>query len=193
MNKLSKEKRKQLVLVAVVTLAVLGGLWFGLISFQKQNLRSCAERKEAVDRKLKQVKQMIENADKVEAELGEGRAKLAKFEEGMASGDTYSWAVNTIRQFKLSYKIEIPQFGQIDGPKDVSLLAQFPYKQVSLAVGGKAYFQDFGRFITDFENQFPHIRILNLNLEPISSLVSTEREMLSFRMEIAALVKPVAP
>ena len=45
---------------------------------------------------------------------------------------------------------------------------------------------------SDFENQFPYIRVMNLSLEPASSLVSSEKERLAFRMEIAALVKPGA-
>ncbi len=193
MKNLSKEKRNQLLLVVLLTLATLAGLWFGLINFQKQALQSIAERKETADRELKRRKQAIENADRIEAELAESGKTLAKLEEGMASGDLYFWAINTIRQFKLAHKVEIPQYSQIDGPREMSLLPKFPYKQATLSIGGTAYFHDFGRFVADFENQFPYIRILNLTLEPLASMVNADKERLSFKMDVVALVKPPNP
>src|SRR2546423_15605237 len=103
MNKLSKEKRKRLVLVMLVSLMMMGGLWFGLINSQKQTMQDIATRKAAAEKNLKQIKHTVENADKVEADLADTQVKLAKLEEGMASGDLYFWAINTIRQFKVAY------------------------------------------------------------------------------------------
>src|SRR5262249_30765747 len=97
---------------------------------------------------------------------------------------------NMIRQFKLPYRVDIPQLSQIDGPKDVPILAGFPYKQVNMTISGTALFQDFGRFVTDFENQFPYVRVLNLTLEPAPGATPSDREKLSFKLEVAALVKP---
>lgn len=193
MKNLSKEKRNQLVLVIILTLAVLAGMWLGLINFQKQALQSITERKETAERELKRRKLAIENADRIEVELAESGKTLAKLEEGMASGDLYFWAINTIRQFKLAHKVEIPQYSQIDGPRDMTLLPKFPYKQATLSIGGTAYFHDFGRFVADFENQFPYIRILNLTLEPLASMVNADKERLSFKMDVVALVKPPNP
>ncbi len=138
------------------------------------------------------VKQAIANADQLEAELAEAERQVTKLEEGMASGDLYAWAINTVRQFKLPYKVEIPQFSQIDGPKDNSLLPNFPYKQATLTIGGTAFFHDFGRFLADFENSFPYARVLNLTLEPVSGLLHENREKLAFKMDISMLVKPGA-
>ena len=192
MNNYHKEKRKQLVLVTMLAAMALGGLWFGLIKFQKEGLERLAEKKAAAEKQLQVVKQSIENSDQLEAELKEANKTVAQLEEGMASGDLYSWAINTIRQFKLPYKVEIPQFSQIDGPKDSTMLANFPYKQATLTIGGTAQYQDLGRFIADFENNFPFMRMMNLTLEPASTLIGNERDKLSFKIEIAALVKPSA-
>jgi hypothetical protein len=190
MNKLSKEKRNQLVLVVLLTVGALVGLWYGLIRFQQERLRSLAKKTENAQNELKDVRQAIADADRIEAQLGEDGVRLTKFEEGMASGDLYSWAFNTIRKFKVSYKVEIPQFSQVDGPKEVSLLPHFPYKQANLMLAGTAQFHDLGKFVADFENQFPYFRILNLNVEPVSLLAGADREKLAFRMEVAALVRP---
>lgn len=192
MKRYSKEKQQQLILTILVTAMVLCGLWFGLIRIQKQSLRSLAERRTAAARQLEKVKHAIANADQLEAEVEEAERQILKLEEGMAAGDLYAWAINTVRQFKLPYKVEIPQFSQIDGPKDNNLLPRFPYKQATLTIGGTGHFHDFGRFLADFENAFPYARVLNLTLEPMSGLVTENRERLAFKMDIAMLVKPGA-
>ena len=192
MNKLSSEKQKQLVLVALVTVAAIAGVGYGLIKPEYHRREKLVQDKTAAVQKLEQMKQTIENADQIEAQLCDTKKRLDKIEEGMASGDLYSWAINTIRQFKLSYKVEIPQFSQIDGPRDMSMLAGFPYKQAALTIGGTANYNEFGRFVSDFENQFPYARLLNLTLEPVAGAGASDRERLSFKMQIIALVKPGA-
>lgn len=190
MNKLTKEKRNQLIVVAGLTLVVLAVLWASLIAPLRQNLQGLAGRKAVVDHKLDQVNLAKKNADRVAAELSEARAMLAELEARMGSGDLYSWAINTLRDFKLPYHVDIPQFSQVDGPRDMPMLPQFPYKQASFTIGGSAFFYDFGQFLADFENRFPYIRILNLSLEPIPSPTPVEQEKLAFKMEVVFLVKP---
>jgi len=192
MNSLSKEKRNQLILVILVTGCAVAGLWFGLIRFQQQKLEELALSTKTAQQKLEQVKQAIETADLIEQRLGEASQRLGGIESSMPSGDIYAWTINTIRQFKLGYKVEIPQFSQIDGPKEMNMLAGFPYKQANMTVSGTALYTDLGKFVADFENQFPYMRVLNLSLEPVPAMNGAEKERLTFRMEIAALVKTTA-
>ncbi len=192
MKKLSKEKQQHLLLVLLCTAGAIAGLALLLIKPQYHSRTKLAEQKVQAEQKLEQIKKAIAMADQVESQLVDSKKQLAAIEETMASGDLYSWAINTIRQFKLDYRVDIPQFSQIDGPRDVTMLAKFPYKQATLTIGGTAHYHDLGRFLADFENQFPYMRVLNLNLEPTSGLVSNEKDRLSFKLEIAALVKPGA-
>ena len=189
MNKLSKEKRSQLLLVVLLTGGLLAALWFGLIRFQQQHLEVLAQSKIAAERKFQQVKQAIETADLVETQVVEAGKRLSKIESTMASGDLYAWTIDTLRRFKLGYKVEIPQFSQIDGPKEMNMLAGFPYKQATMSISGTAAYSELGKFVSDFENQFPYMRLLNLSLEPVPAQGAAEKERLSFRMEISALVK----
>ena len=76
-----------------------------------------------------------------------------------------------------------------NGPADVSVLPDFPYKQATLTVAGSARFHELGRFLANFENQFPHIRLLNLSLDANVAAVSAEAASLSFKMDIVTLVK----
>ena len=192
MKRLSKEKKKQLALVGMVTAIVMAGLWFGLISVQQNKAAKISRDCEAAEQKLALVRKSIQDSEQLAAQVAEVTAKLGKLEAGMATGDLYSWAINSLRQFKTPYKVEIPQFSQIDGPKDTTMLAGFPYQQATLTIGGTAFFYDFGRFLADFENAFPYIRVQNLQLEPMSAMASNDAEKLTFRMDIITLVKPEA-
>jgi hypothetical protein len=92
-----------------------------------------------------------------------------------------------MRNFKQQYKVEIPDIGHPE-VGDVDLFATFPYKQIRFSITGTAYFHDLGKFVADFENAFPHARVVNLVIEPVNG----GGEKLSFRMQIIELVKPNA-
>lgn len=188
--KTSMDKRTQLTGVIALTALAVAGVWFGLISPQLGRLHTLADRKDKAATKLQQVTATIKKAKEVEAEVAGKLAELQTLETGMATGDLYSWLITTLRQFKMDYKVEIPQFSQIDGPRDVNLLPAFPYKQVSVTVGGTGSYTDIGRFVSDLENQFLYVRLVNLNLEPVTPALPSEREKLAFKMDVVALVKP---
>jgi Tfp pilus assembly protein PilO len=188
-SKLPKEKRNNLILVVVITVAVLGGLGFGLIKYQHENLDRLAIRKATATRKLEQMEDAVKNSARIESDLAEAKQTLSQLESDIApSGDLYSWVIGTVRAFKAPYKVEIPQFSQIGPITEMTMLPSFPYKQASMTVAGKAHYHELGRFLADFENRFPHIRILNLGLDVDST--PQESEMLAFRMDIVTLVKP---
>jgi hypothetical protein len=191
-NKLSKEKRNQLVLVLIITLGLVAGLGFGLIKGQYQELAATSARKVANAQKLKRMQDAIKQADRIEDRLANLKEKLSEQEADVASGDLYLWVINTLRQFKLSYKVDMPQFSPISQPAEVNLIPRFPYKQAVLTVGGTARFHDLGRFLADFENQFPHIRVLNLTLDLNSTAAPDDSETLSFKIDVVTLVKPNA-
>ena len=111
----------------------------------------------------------------------------------MASGDMYSWIILTVNTFKENYKLDIPQFSR-EVPSEVGMFTKFPYRAAVFHVRGSAFYHDFGRFVADFENAFPYMRIQNIELDPNASSAnaSNEPEKLAFKMEIVALVNPNA-
>jgi Tfp pilus assembly protein PilO len=189
-KRLPKEKRNQLVLVLVVTAVCLVGWGLGLIRYQYSSLHQLSENKVATEKKLVQMRDAVKQSDRLAQDLSDAKKSLGEMESDIASGDLYSWIITTIRRFRAPYKVEIPSQSPIGPISDVTLLANFPYKQTSINVSGTAHYHDLGRFIADFENQFPHIRLMNLNLDLDGS--AAEPETLSFRMEIVTLVKPNA-
>jgi Tfp pilus assembly protein PilO len=187
MKKLSKEKRTQLTIVIAATVAVLGLIYFGLIQRQFAALDKINRAKDAADKKLLSIKTTITNTTTIGKQVVEFAAILEQTEKDMASGDLYSWTYDTIRHFKQSYRVEIPEVGQ-PTVGEMDLLPSFPYKQIRFSVNGTGYYHDLGKFIAAFENNFTHARLVNLVIEPASGAEGSER--LVFRMEIIALIKP---
>lgn len=189
MNKLSKEKKVHLALVGIVTVGVIAGLWLGLLSLQKNKLREISSKIADTQQQIKKVQGVVVEGGQIEAALNEATTNLNAIEATMPSGDLYSWMVSTLRQFNApGYHVDLPQIG-VPSVGEVRMFPSFPYHQATVIVGGTAYFYEFGKFLADFENKFPYMRVQNLNLEPGGGANPDEREKLAFRMEIVALVK----
>jgi Tfp pilus assembly protein PilO len=189
-RKLPKEKRNKLVLVILLTLIAVAGLYYALIRRQHDNLATLAEQKTAAAAKLQRVLDAIRRTESITTELEEARGALTTAEADVASGDLYAWIINSLRKFNVpQYKVDIPQFSQLGAPADVSLLPNFPYKQATLTIAGNARYHNLGQFIADLENQFPHVRVLNLSLDANMPSLLAEPETLSFKMDIVTLVK----
>jgi len=191
-KKLPKEKRNTLILVIIITVAVLNGLGFGLIKFQFGKLSALRASRAKAQQKLQEMRDTVKGADKIEADLADQKKVLDGIEDDMASGDLNAWIINTLRTFKAGYKVDMPQYSPVSAVSDVPLIPYFPYKQATITVAGTAHFHDFGKFLSDFENQHPHIRILNLTLDSSGTASSEDQEKLNFKMEVSTLVKPNA-
>jgi len=188
--KLSKGKRNQLILVLLCMVAVLALMWFNLIQPRYAALSQIAAAQKAASDKLAGIQNAIKQANIIATDLTNVTQTLSDAESDMASGDLYSWTYNTLRLFKAPYQVDIPDIGHPDvGTMD--LLPAFSFKQVKFTVTGTGYYHDLGRFIADFENKFPHIRLVNLQMQPANTAGSDEK--LSFKMDIIALVKSTSP
>jgi Tfp pilus assembly protein PilO len=189
LNRIPKEKRNQLVLIVLVTMMAMAGLGFGLVRGQFQSLAGLAAQESVAQAKLQRMKDTLRQTQQIQEEMVAANQKLCDFETDMASGDVYSWVINTVRRFKTDYKVEIPQYSPISAITEVKLLPHFPYKQATLTVSGTARYYDLGRFLADFENQFPHIRLLNFSVESNPGAAAEDGEKLTFKMDIVTLVK----
>ena len=193
MIKISKEKRTHIVLVLILTAGAIGGLWFGLISYQKAKLAEVAKKIGDAQQQLGKIKAVVTNASLVAVDLKKASDQVNTIESGMATGDLFSWMVSSLKQFNTpQFKVEMPQFGP-PVVTETTMFPNYPYKQAVVAVAGTAYYWDFGKFLAEMENHFPYTRIQNLTLEPAPPANPDEKEKLSFRMEVVALIKPNTP
>jgi Tfp pilus assembly protein PilO len=184
MKWLPREKRNPFILVVLITAALLALIYFGLIRSQRATILRVAGESSAAKSSLQKMKELIRNADSFATDLHDVTYSLQRAEDDMATGDYILWTYDTMNLFKKNYKVEIPEIGH-PTVGDVDLLPSFPYKQIRFGINGTACFHDLGQFVADFENAFPHARMVNLVVEPAAG----EGEKLSFRMEIIALVK----
>ena len=184
-NKLSAQKRKEMILVVLMTIAVLVGLGYGLIRYQFRVLADLKEKQAAVNRRLDEMHTIVRRAELTKGELAVTSRRLAKLEENMLSGDLYFWIDDTLRRFRQSYKVDIPQVGQPAVGK-MNMLPDFPYEQAAFRVTGSARYRDLGTFFADFENNFPYARLTNLEISPAQG----ESGLLSFSVSIVTLINP---
>lgn len=195
MKNLPKEKRDRLILIGLGTLIVLIAVWYGLVSTQKKSLAAIQKRALEQRDKVGSAQRLINSTGDLEKSLEVTTKKLRSIEQGMASGDMYSWIILTVNRFRADRNVDIPQFSR-EVTIDVGVLPKFPYKAALFSVRGTAYFHDLGKFIADFENAFPYLRLQNLELEPAASSSATstgDAEKLAFKMEIVTLVNPNVP
>jgi Tfp pilus assembly protein PilO len=188
MKRLSPAKRNQLIMVVLATTGLICLVYFLMIKpFSEQNEKLALDTKQKRAR-LEDIKKGIKQAESIATGLTDVIQQLNHAEEDVATGDIFAWTYDTIRRFKATYHVEIPSIAQ-SSITDVDLISAFPYKQVKVSLSGTAYYHDLGKFIADFENNFPHIRMVNLAIEP-SSQPSGTAERLTFRVDVIALVKP---
>src|SRR5689334_21648819 len=109
MNRITAEKRNQLIITGAGSLLVLAGLYFGLIRFQQQKLDELTQKRDAAYKKLSQIDATKKSGNNIEIELAEITKTLDFQESEMASDDLYAWMVNFIRKFKTPYKVDIRQ------------------------------------------------------------------------------------
>jgi len=186
--KLTRQKQQQLVLVGMLTLMVCGGVWFGLIRYQDRRLADTATKVEQARSKQSDTRKLINQRERIAADLGASAQKLAAIEDTFAEGDLYSWFIIKLREFQLSHGVETPQINR-EVVGDMNLLPEFPYRQATYSVRGTGYYEELGRFISDFENRFPYFRLLNLEVDADGG-ASPDGEKITFRVDVSTLIKP---
>jgi hypothetical protein len=158
-----------------------------LINPEKQLIQQQSQEIVKQRKQLEEMKATIKNAAELATAYAAVSNQLALAEADVASGDIYAWTFDTIRRFKSGYRLDIPSMGQ-PSPGEVDLLPGMSYRQVKLTLNGTGFYHDLGKFVADFENNFPHMRLVNLGLDP--SAIPTAPERLAFRFDVVALVKP---
>lgn len=192
MNKLSKEKQQQIMALAMGTVMVLGLIWFFVINAQAKSKAGKNSEIETLQKGVDDAEKLKKDSPGIQEKLDEATTKLDAMEKNMASGDLYSWVILTVNDFKAKngHNVNITSYSR-EEKVGVGMFGDFPYDMVRYQVKGNAYYHDFGRFLADFENAFPFIRVQNIDLVPDGSITTgPEAEKLAFRFEIVVPLKP---
>ncbi len=192
---LSAEKKQHLAAVAIGTVAALAVAYFLLISPAHEKLKKLGVQIAEAEKKYTDADRLVKRTQAVHEEVEKLEERLAAIEAGMVTGDPVLWIRSTENRFRAQapYKVEIPNF-PFRGQGDMSMIPDFPYRAAAYGFSGTAYYHDLGKYLADWENQFPYMRVLALDMTPedVASTGSTgdDRERLSFTFEVSVLVKP---
>lgn len=196
MSKIPKDKRDKIILTGFITVAVSVGIWLLVIKAQSQTVKNVRAEAGKSREQLQRGRSTLTTQARIDQDFEEASRKVRQREVGMAApNDMFSWFVQTLNTFRQGHQVEIPQFGR-ELPTEVGIFPKFPYHAALFHVKGTAYYHDFGKFLADFENTFPYIRVQNIELYPAGETLggtSESREKLNFNMELLTLVKPTAP
>jgi hypothetical protein len=205
MNKLSKEKRDKLLLVAIGTGGLLAVLYFLVVSPQQSALQDYADKTEIAKDKLATAERWLRMSATIQSRLEVSRKELADKQESMAPVDKFKWFYNTLDKFLNQRRVKLTDITREPEIADVGVLPKFPYQAAIFGVKLNARFHDFGMFLADFENQFPYMRVQNVEVEPESALKLAAKdtspldsrtsapENLAITLRVVTLVKPNAP
>jgi Tfp pilus assembly protein PilO len=190
MSKSPKEKREKLTLAVLMSMAGVAGIWFGLLEPEQTSLRNKAKLLAETKGKLSTVQRELRLTESYKVHLDSARRQIESMEAKMPTGDVYRWAIRSITSLQTNNveiaNLEPPRIGES------SILPKVPYKTALLSVNGTAHYHDFGKFLANLENNFPHMRVQRLELEPtqFGEVTTAGQEQLNFKLEILALVKP---
>ena len=164
-KQLSTEKKQHLIAVCIGTALVLALIyWFLIRSAQADLVKVQASITEA-EKKYAEAAKLVKSAEAEEEKLSRREEQLAAVEATMVTGDANLWIRLTYEKFRTQapYKVEIPNFPP-PSMGEMVMIPDFPYKAATYRVTGQAHYHDLGKFLADFENHFPYLRVLNLSL-----------------------------
>jgi hypothetical protein len=190
MSKSPKEKQEKLILAVLMSMAGVAGIWFGLLEPEQASLRNKAKLLAETQGKLSTVQRELRLTASYKVYLDSARRQIENMEAKMPTGDVYRWAIRSITSLQTNNveiaNLEPPRLGES------SILPKVPYKTALMSVNGTAHYHDFGRFLANLENSFPHMRLQRLELEPtqFGEVTTAGQEQLNFKLEILALIKP---
>jgi hypothetical protein len=188
MNNVSREKKSQMVLVAMMATTVCCGLYFGVIQSQSDRIKAMNKRRDEMAEKLTKAERAMKNKKALEVELAARRTELEDIERTMATGDLYSWIIGTMSRRATRFEINIPTYGR-ETIGEMGIIPGFPYKAATFLIRGTGTFENFGRFVAELENDRPFFRVQNLDLSPAVA-VGGEEYQIQFSFELVVPVRP---
>lgn len=209
MNK--REKQTQMLAIGIGTAVVAGLIWFFVISAFRDRLAKTEETILEVEDRIHKAELRIRRARIVEQEFAELRERISAAEAQMIPVEQLNgkkWLLDTVSRFIQTNKHDVVPTRLSNDPligKQFILLPKFAYSGAAYDLEVRAYFHEFGRFLADFENSFPYLRIHELQMSPIATpsaaagptadvpdemLNSIEREQLRISMKVVVLFRP---
>jgi hypothetical protein len=204
---MSDKDKQRLVILVMVTVAVLGLFYQFVIKTEQRLIAECQS---SITNHLHQAdltREWTKNWEKHAQELAASSNLLHRLEASMPNGDIYRWTLrNFLRREAMGVevvsvdpprpadalipataRIQVPSLGEDELMKTVEI--PLPYQTVVFNVSGKATFHNFGRYLAAIENEYLHMRLQRLELDPAApdALESPDANRLVFQLDLLTL------
>ena len=192
MSKRSSGKRR-LILLMITFVAASGLVWFFLVEGARTTLKKQRQARSDAQTALDKSRKQMNDAARSKATLEASQRRLDDIESKMPAGDPYRWLVKAFGEFPAASQVSL---ANIDAPhvSESTIYPKVPYKAATFAVSGTGFYHEFGTFLAELENEFPHMRVRRLELTPAypGESDADEGEKLNFQVELTVLFKPAA-
>ena len=193
MNKRGSSGKRLLILLLVAFVIASGLVWFFLVQGPGATLKKQQQARTDAQTALDKSRKQMNDAARSKAALEAGQRRLDDIESKMPAGDPYRWLVKAFGEFPAASNVSI---ANIDAPhvSESTIYPKVPYKAATFAVSGTGFYHEFGTFLAELENEFPHMRVRRLELTPAypGESDTAEGEKLNFQVELTVLFKPAA-
>lgn len=175
MNKLSKEKRDRLLLVCIGIAAVILVLYFFVISDMKAEIGTLHAKIVALQDKRTAAERLMQRQADLQANSEVLRAALNARQVDMPRpGQDHVWFINMMDNRRSKFNLDLVDIRNPEG-WDPGILPNFPFKGVAFNVTLLGGYTDFGRFLADFENSYPYMRVQLISISPEALVNPTVR------------------
>lgn len=166
MTKLSKDKRDKLILIILFSIGISAVLYYLVIMVQQEMIGDFATRTANRQAKLDLAESIKKRRDRFQENLAEQRKILTAKQAEMPRPDQdHLWFINLMEERRRVYGLNVEEV-RTPEPTSAGVLAEFPFSAVALNVTMSGRFTDFGRFLADFENSYPYMRVELTSIMP---------------------------
>jgi len=166
MNKLPKDKRDKLLLICFAIVGIVLVLYFLVLSDMKDEqavlgtkLTSLKDKIDKSEMLMKKQSDFQAHSEQLRKALNDRQAQMPK------PGEDHVWFLRIMEDRRAKFNLDISVIRNPE-PADPGVLPKFPFKGVAFNVTLIGGYTDFGRFLADFENSYPYMRVQILSVSP---------------------------
>jgi hypothetical protein len=188
----SSARRNNVLLLFALAIAC-AAVWFLLIDAARATLKKRQQARSETQAKLDASRKQMNAALRTKEAFAANQQRLEDIESKMPVGDPYRWLVKAFAEFPGASRVAI---ANIEPPhvSESVIYPKVPYRAANFSISGTGFYEDFGLFLAELENEFPLMRVRHLELSPAypGTADSDEAEKLTFQVELLVLFKPAA-
>lgn len=147
------------MLAGIGSVGIIAVLYFLVITDQKAEIDQLSSKISALGSKRDVSLRTGKRGRDVQSELEERKKILEEKQVGMPRPqDDHVWFLRIMEEMRPRYGLDLEE---IRNPEETEagVLPKFPYRAVALNVSMLGNYNDFGRFLADFENRYPYMRV----------------------------------